>query len=238
MTRLIAAMLILSGAGVAGRALDLTQAPTVPPARPAQVAFEAGQYNQAIQIVHQARDMGPIGLDDTFLAAQAFLRQNQADAAKVELGPLVASEDQVWRLTGQSAVVLADGNLDEALQAATSAIDAANAEAAVATAGAAPPAPGPSPPATIDAVRDFHAYYQLGLVKARREDWPGALEAFERATMLNPTFAYAYYYAGMAASRVQRPDRVAIHLERFLQLAPNAPERPAVMTLMRTIRGR
>jgi len=238
MTRLIAVMLVLSGAGVAGRTPEQTQAPAVPPARPAQAAFDAGQYNQAIQIIHQARDMGPVGLDDTFLAAQAFLRQNQIDAAKVELGPLVASEDPVWRLTGQSAVASADGNLDQALQTATGAIDAASAQAAAAMAGGAAPAPGPSPPATVDAIRDFHAYYQLGLVKARREDWAGALEAFERAILLNPPFAYAYYYAGMAASRLQRPDQVAIRLERFLQLAPNAPERPAVMTLMRTIRGR
>jgi hypothetical protein len=41
----------------------------------------------------------------------------------------------------------------------------------------------------------------------------------------------------MAASRIQRLDRVGIHLEQFMQLAPNAPERDAVMSVMRTLRG-
>jgi hypothetical protein len=31
---------------------------------------------------------------------------------------------------------------------------------------------------------------------------------------------------------------MATHLEYFLKLAPNAPERPAVMALMQSLRGR
>jgi hypothetical protein len=31
---------------------------------------------------------------------------------------------------------------------------------------------------------------------------------------------------------------MAIHFDRFLKLAPDAPERPEVMSIMRTVRGR
>ena len=38
--------------------------------------------------------------------------------------------------------------------------------------------------------------------------------------------------------RANRPDRMAIHFEQFLKLAPEAPERPEVLQIMRTVRGR
>ena len=39
-------------------------------------------------------------------------------------------------------------------------------------------------------------------------------------------------------ARIKRADLTAEHLERFVKLAPMAPERPAVESLMRTLRGR
>jgi len=38
--------------------------------------------------------------------------------------------------------------------------------------------------------------------------------------------------------RAGRPDRMANHFEAFLRLAPEAPERPEVIQIMRTVRGR
>ena len=79
----------------------------------------------------------------------------------------------------------------------------------------------------------------MGLVQAQRSDSAGAAVSFEQAASLDPTFAYAYYYAGLASSRIGRPDRMAINFERFLQLAPEAPEgSPRVQSLMRSVRGR
>ena len=86
-------------------------------------------------------------------------------------------------------------------------------------------------------LREFHAYYQLGLARTRKEEWAGAAEAFARAAELNPNFAYAHYYAGLSYSRVKRPDQVVRHFEMFLKLAPKAPERSAVTSLLRAIKG-
>lgn len=86
-------------------------------------------------------------------------------------------------------------------------------------------------------LRDFAVFYQLGLVEAGREDWAGAAGAFERAVVLNPPFAYAHYYAGLPYSRMRRPDQTAAHFEVFRKIAPSAPERGAVASIMRTVRG-
>jgi tetratricopeptide (TPR) repeat protein len=225
-TRLLLALLVIAPATASGG-----QAP--PPASPQQL-YEAGQYDQVIQRVGELRAAGGAGLREAFLAAHARVRQNLNDPAKAEFALLIASTDAIWRLVGESSIAAVDNDVDRALNLATEAVNAVNglqaSAAAAAAAGAAPPAPP-------DAIRDFHALYQLGLARTRKDDWAGALDAFERATTLDPGFAYGHYYAGLAASRVQRPDRVAVHFGQFLQLAPNAPEHSAVMSIMRTLRG-
>ena len=82
------------------------------------------------------------------------------------------------------------------------------------------------------------AHYQLGLVLAKREEWASAATEFDKVTELSPSNAYAYYYGGLMHYRANRPDQMAIHFDRFLKLAPDAPERPEVMSIMRTVRGR
>jgi len=82
------------------------------------------------------------------------------------------------------------------------------------------------------------ARYQLGLVESARNKPAEAAEAFAKAADLDPQMAYAHYEAGMAYYKAKRVDRMAVYFENFLKLAPNAPERPAVQSIMRTVRGR
>lgn len=198
------------------------------PASAAQRALEAGQYDQAVQQVNEARERGETGLVDAFVAAHANMRRSQNDAAKAEFARLIESEDETWRRVGESSTALVDGDLDHAQAVAEAAVAQINERQAQ------PDAPAPD---EAGRWRDFAAFYQLGLVKSRREDWAGAADALDRATQLNPSFAYAHYYAGLAASRLKRSDQVAAHFEVFLKLAPTAPERGAVMSIMRTLRG-
>jgi lipoprotein NlpI len=81
-------------------------------------------------------------------------------------------------------------------------------------------------------------HYQLGLVLAKRQEWPAAAAEFDRVTEINPSNAYAHYYGGLMHYRANRPDRMANHFEQFLKLAPDAPEGPEVTQIMRTVRGR
>jgi tetratricopeptide (TPR) repeat protein len=181
-----------------------------PPA-PRQL-FEAGQHEQALEAVAQQRQLGAANPADTYLAVQSLVKLGRPDQAKAELAQLEGSGDEIWKLIARSASALIDGNVGPAL-------DAAN-QAAAASPGS------------------FFAQYQLGLVRAQQEDWAGAADAFERASQIDPMFAYTHYNAGVAYSKVDRADRMASHFQTFVKLAPKAPERVAVESILRTLRGR
>ena len=146
-----------------------------------------------------------------YLKGLAHLKLKQPDAAKEAFGRLDRA-DEAWKAVGGSAIALTDGNRDAALEAAQAAV-ARN--------------PGLA-----------EAQYQLGVVLEARNERPAAAEAFVKATQANPQMAYAHYYAAMNYYEAKRVDRMAVYFENFLKLAPNAPERPAVESIMRTVRGR
>lgn len=175
-----------------------------------QVLFESGQYDRTIAAL-QPELAGAADPWNHYLAVQAYLRLAQPAQAATDLQALVASEDPAWRLVGQSLQALNTGDTRGAIDLGNQAV-AANPEL-------------------------FVAHYQLGLSKARAEDWAGAADAFEQAASLNPSFAYSYYYAGLSYSRIRRADKTAEYFERFLTLAPSAPERAGVQSIMRTLRG-
>jgi tetratricopeptide (TPR) repeat protein len=149
--------------------------------------------------------------DAQYLKGLAQLRLGQNDGARDAFGRLQGGGD-VWASVGQSAAALLDGNQDGALEAARAAV-AADASLAA-------------------------AQYQLGLALEARGDNPAAAEAFGKAAEANPQMAYAHYNAGMNYYKAKRIDRMAVFFENFLKLAPNAPEKPAVESIMRTLRGR
>jgi tetratricopeptide (TPR) repeat protein len=223
-------LLFLTAIALGWAARASAQTPATPAATVQQL-FESAQYPQAVQMIAAKRKTGSTTPAETYLAGQVYLRMNQANNARQEFARLVALEDQNWRQIGESARFQTDGNLDQALARITQASTRLAAGPAMTT-----PTDG-TKPVVANATEKFHVAYQMGLVKAQRNDFQGAAEAFARAAELNPTFAYAHFYAGMAYSRIRRPDMVGLYFDRFLALAPQAPERQAVLSTLRTIRG-
>lgn len=178
----------------------------------AQEFFEAGQNDQAMAALTQQREAGEVGPSHAYLAGQILLKANQDAAARGEFENLVALVDTPWKLIGESAIAALDGDNGRAVAAAAQASEMAP--------------------------DLFEAQYQLGLVTARVGDWAGSAAALDRASQINPSFAYAHYNAAQAYSKIRRIDLSAEHFERFLRLAPAAPERAGVESLMRTLRGR
>jgi tetratricopeptide (TPR) repeat protein len=80
--------------------------------------------------------------------------------------------------------------------------------------------------------------YELGLSDAAQNDFAGAARAFDRCTEIEPMFAYAYYQSALAYDHLNRGDLMANRFDRFVRLAPNAPERPQVDAILRTLAGR
>lgn len=170
--------------------------------------FEAGQFQQVVQSV--PADAAPEAL---YLAAQSHEKLGAAPQAMEAYAQLAARpEADPWHFIGESAQRTLEGNLDAAVAAARQAV------------------------AMDGGLQDAH--FQLGLVLAKRQEWAEGAAAFDRVTQIDPGNAYAHYYGGLMQYRAGRPDQMAIHFEQFLKLAPQAPERPEVLQIMRTVRGR
>ena len=177
-----------------------------------QQLFESGQHDQALQQIAAHREGGADGPAEAYLEGLVFLKLEQPDGACQAFARLAVSGEPGWALVGESATALLDDGKGAARDAANRAVEAAP--------------------------KLFQAHYQAGVAASQFQDWAACAESFRRAAELNPSFAYAHYFAGLSFSRVGRADRTSEHFERFLRLAPRAPERAAVETLMRTLRGR
>jgi tetratricopeptide (TPR) repeat protein len=159
------------------------------------------------QAVNAARDGDPAS---TFIAAQALLKMEQSDRATAEMTRLRASDQPAWRLIGESGEALIANDAGRSVDLARRAIEA-------------------------DGGNPF-AHYQLGLAASKANDWGTAVGAFTKAIELKPDFAYAHYYAALAYQRQRQLPKTAEHFDAFLRLAPDAPERGAVVAILRTIK--
>ena len=188
----------------------------IAPPRPlteARRLYDAGKYREAVDVAAAAPTDGPDSGSLVFLSAQSRQKLNDLDGARQAYLQLSGRADtDAWRFVGQSALFLMDKRIDEAVSAASQAVTRAPALA--------------------------EAQFQLGLAYTSRNDSAGASAAFDKAAQLDPTFAYASYYAGLSYYKLKRIDLTAARFESFLKLAPNAPERAEVESIMRTLRGR
>jgi tetratricopeptide (TPR) repeat protein len=203
-------MSILAPALVA--ALALGQSAQVPQEPSIQTLFEAGKYAPLLARVAAMEAPPPEAI---YLAGQAARRLDPPDEEQARnwFARLAGDDESFWTFVGRSATApvepteeTTDTRLSLARHAAAMAPDA------------------------------FLAQYHLGYVLAEAKDYAGAVPVLEKAAALNPGFAYAHYYAGLAHYQTKRVDRMANAFERFLKLAPEAPERPAIQALMRNIR--
>ncbi len=72
--------------------------------------------------------------------------------------------------------------------------------------------------------RDARVVYQIGATQAFKKDWNAAIDTLTQAIDMNSGIAYAYYYRGLAANEIGRKDLLVNDLDRFLAMAPHAPE--------------
>ena len=159
------------------------------------------------QAVDAARDGDPAS---TYLAAQSLVKMDRADQASAQMARLKASDQPGWRLVGESGEALIANDAGRSVELARRAIEA-------------------------DGGNPF-AHYQLGLAASKAGDWGGAVQGFTRAIEQKPDLAYAHYYAALAYQRQRQLSKTAEHFDAFLRLAPDAPERSAVVAILRTIK--
>ena len=159
------------------------------------------------QAAEAAADSDPAS---TYIAVQSWLKLDRNDRAVAELTRLRAHEQPSWRLIGESGEALVANDAGRAIELSRRAIEA-------------------------DGGNPF-AQYQLGLSAAKANDWGTAVAGFTKAVALKPDLAYAHYYAALAYQRQRQLSKTAEHFDAFLRLAPDAPERSAVIAILRTIK--
>jgi tetratricopeptide (TPR) repeat protein len=79
--------------------------------------------------------------------------------------------------------------------------------------------------------------FELGLAKMSRGDNQAAFDELTQAIELYSGYAYAYYYRALAANQINRKDITVNDLDRFLALAPEAPEAPKAQRILQAARG-
>lgn len=171
-----------------------------------QTLLERGALNEAVQRA-ESDGRNP---ESAYLAAQALTKMDNNDAARAKYSSLRETNASDWEAIAESGEALIAGDLDGARANATRAVQAN----------------GENP----------YAHYQAGLVANRQNRFQDAAASFNRATELKPDLAYAHYYAGIASQRIKEIGQMTEHLERFLRLAPEAPERGTVTAILRTLR--
>lgn len=81
------------------------------------------------------------------------------------------------------------------------------------------------------------AAYEQGLVRVLQGQWEPGIELLTKAIELDSGIAYAYYYRGLAASRVRRKDLTINDFQRFLAMAPKAPEASRARKVVESVGG-
>jgi tetratricopeptide (TPR) repeat protein len=173
-----------------------------------QGLYESGRYQDVLSSV----TAGDRSAEALWFAAQSSLRLGQRDEAARQFAQLPqVGGSPAWQAVSDLAVALLRDDVAEIDRARESAV---------------PFAANP------------FVQYELGLAHMRRNDITAAAQAFDRATQADPRFAYAYYSGGLAYDRLNRTDLAIARLEMFERLAPDAPERPEVASILRTVRSR
>lgn len=185
-----------------------------------QSAFEAGAHEQVVAAATGSADPATV-----YLSGLSLLELNRVSEARERFERLAARlDDEAWHHVGVSALRLNPAP-DGAAGKDPTGPERDEAETAARAAAAVEDAPA-------------LAHYQLGLALGRQQDYAAAAAAFEDVIARDPAFAYAHYYAGLSYYQTDRTDRMAAAFETFLELAPKAPERGRVESVLRTLRGR
>ncbi|HJO05418.1 MAG TPA: hypothetical protein QGG47_15740 [Acidobacteriota bacterium] len=174
--------------------------------------FVRGDFSAVVEAVDEAS--GPevvVSPDAVFVAGlsqEAMSSAGKASRTYAGLDELGRSDP--WHHLGVSAAALVAGDLDQALKDAERGVELANG----------------------DKVAHKYAHFQQGRVLLARQDFAASGDAFVRTLQIDGDFAYAHYWAGFSYNKTGNLVSMTNHFERFLELAPEAPERQQVVAIL------
>ena len=203
-----ATILIVAACASSQGRTQIARPASVPSSSSIQALYESGEDRELVDRVKNSVPNGVSGADRWF-AAQSQLRLGLRTDAINDLTALTQT-------AGDAAVQVA-----ARLAIARLTNDEVTLDQARAAAAAYP--------------ESLFVQYELGLSYAVRNDFASAARVFDACIAADPAFAYAYYQSALAYRHLDRPDIMANRFDRFVRLAPNAPERPEVESVLRAI---
>ena len=170
-----------------------------------------GRADEAVASLRKVLEDTPDNGRAHELLALAYLRQNKLDIAEKEVAQAVELESGSTsaRITA-ARVAIAQQNWTVATRelAKATELDSSNAEILL----------------------------YRGSMNLARKDYKTASAVLTPYVTMNPDEPYGHYYLGLAQYGMKRPDKTVEHFQRFLSLAPDAPEAARVESLLRSIR--
>jgi tetratricopeptide (TPR) repeat protein len=172
----------------------------------------SGRLDEAVRLLTTAKDSKPEDPAPAFFLGETLRWQQQHDKART-----------AWSSARDRALALIGGDTEDARDhyylgaARIRTEEFANARSALSTAGELGFDPG-------------LISYQMGLAHTLEKNWEPAVAAFDELAELDPRFAYLYFYRGVAWGKRGRKDLMLNDMERFLALAPDAPEADVART--------
>ncbi len=80
------------------------------------------------------------------------------------------------------------------------------------------------------------AFYQKGVIFGYQRNTEEAINSLKKCLEFQSDHVYAHYLMGLAYNQIKRIDLAVEHLDKFLFLAPEAPEAEQVRRLLSALR--
>jgi tetratricopeptide (TPR) repeat protein len=170
-----------------------------------------GKTDEAIAALREELDKSPDNARAHELIGIAYLKQNRLNEAEKETQRAVElSPESAGARVALARVAIARQNWDLASSslAKASEIDSSHAEIPL---------------------------YKGSLFLAKKE-YRNAVDTLTPYVAANPDEPYGHYYLGLSHYGMKKPDKMVEQFQRFLELAPKAPEAARVESLLRSVR--
>jgi tetratricopeptide (TPR) repeat protein len=175
--------------------------------------YDKGAYDQVMTTVAELGEDAEKQLapETAYVVAWTHEATGTRNAANAVYSRLAALPDtNAWHFIGASSAAVLAGDLDAALSAADG--------------------------ATALAPSNKYAHYQRGRVLVARQAYSDAAAAFVSSLEIDGTLAYGHYWAGFAYNKAGNLVSMTNHFRRFVELAPEAPERTQVEAILAAMR--
>ena len=174
----------------------------------------------------------------------ALEAKNYAEAREAYMKAYTNMSDSVPLLLGISAAYYGEGNTDEGLKyarlvtekdpqnvsgwrmVAEMELQNGNLEAGKAALEKVPE----------EKITDAQPYFNIGVLLLNKKKPAEAEPAFTKAIAVQPDFAQAYYFRGLARIQLKRKAEARADLQKNLELAPDGPDAKDVKELLNSIR--